>query len=300
MVEENENHSLPETPQGAPPPPPIIPIDENGLPSIPKKKPDKARTITEPNASAPLYRGLVNQAMTCYLNSLLQTLYMTPEFRRALYNYQDKTIPPTDDPEYATKVKKNIPFQLQRLFVHLNFFTDVRAIETVDMTKSFGWTGADAFQQHDVQELMRVMFDALEVKLKGTEFENIINELYQGSMLDYVKCKHCGYESQREDSFQDMNLAIRPFGSTHVFGSIEEALDDFVKPEVLDGSNQYHCNVCDEKRDAEKGLKVKTLPYLLTIQLKRFDFNYETFQRIKLSDRVEFSTEMEFGKYIVS
>ena len=29
--------------------------------------------------------GLVNQAMTCYLNSLLQTLYMTPEFRNALH-----------------------------------------------------------------------------------------------------------------------------------------------------------------------------------------------------------------------
>jgi len=29
--------------------------------------------------------GLVNQAMTCYLNSLLQTLYMTPEFRNAVY-----------------------------------------------------------------------------------------------------------------------------------------------------------------------------------------------------------------------
>jgi len=31
------------------------------------------------------YCGLVNQAMTCYLNSLLQTLFMTPEFRNALY-----------------------------------------------------------------------------------------------------------------------------------------------------------------------------------------------------------------------
>jgi len=29
--------------------------------------------------------GLVNQAMTCYLNSLLQTLYMTPEFHNAIY-----------------------------------------------------------------------------------------------------------------------------------------------------------------------------------------------------------------------
>ena len=33
------------------------------------------------------YVGLINQAMTCYLNSLLQTLYMTPEFRNAIYRY---------------------------------------------------------------------------------------------------------------------------------------------------------------------------------------------------------------------
>jgi len=33
----------------------------------------------------PRYVGLVNQAMTCYLNSLIQTLFMTPEFRNALY-----------------------------------------------------------------------------------------------------------------------------------------------------------------------------------------------------------------------
>ena len=31
--------------------------------------------------------GLVNQAMTCYLNSLLQTLYMSPEFRNSIYRY---------------------------------------------------------------------------------------------------------------------------------------------------------------------------------------------------------------------
>lgn len=58
------------------------------------------------------YRGLINQAMTCYLNSLLQALYMTPEFRNALYSWKFVPAPGVD--EY-----KSIPYQLQKLFLNL-------------------------------------------------------------------------------------------------------------------------------------------------------------------------------------
>ena len=37
--------------------------------------------------SATGYVGLSNQGATCYLNSLIQTLFMTPEFRNALYDW---------------------------------------------------------------------------------------------------------------------------------------------------------------------------------------------------------------------
>ena len=57
------------------------------------------------------YVGLVNQAMTCYLNSLLQTLFMTPEFRNALYRWEFKGS--------EEEAKKNIPFHLQKLFLQL-------------------------------------------------------------------------------------------------------------------------------------------------------------------------------------
>lgn len=58
------------------------------------------------------YRGLVNQAMTCYLNSLLQALYMTPEFRNALYKWKFDFNANIDG-------SKSIPFQLQKLFLNL-------------------------------------------------------------------------------------------------------------------------------------------------------------------------------------
>ena len=68
--------------------------------------------------------------------------------------------------------------------------------------------------------------------------------------------------------------------------SVTESLEYFLKPEVLDGDNQYYCQVCAKKVDAVKGLKFDRLPYLLSLQLKRFDFDYTTFQRIKLNDEV--------------
>ena len=36
------------------------------------------------------YVGLSNQGATCYLNSLIQSLYMTPEFRSAIYKVKEK------------------------------------------------------------------------------------------------------------------------------------------------------------------------------------------------------------------
>ena len=45
-----------------------------------------------------------------------------------------------------------------------------------------------AWQQHDVQELCRVMFDALERSWKHTDQANLITQLYQGKIKDYVKC----------------------------------------------------------------------------------------------------------------
>ena len=39
-------------------------------------------------------------------------------------------------------------------------------MSTKDLTKSFGWDSYDAFMQHDVQELNRVLQEKLEEKMK--------------------------------------------------------------------------------------------------------------------------------------
>uniref|UniRef100_A0A1I7VHI6 UCH_1 domain-containing protein n=1 Tax=Loa loa TaxID=7209 RepID=A0A1I7VHI6_LOALO len=80
------------------------------------------------------YVGLVNQAMTCYLNSLIQTLYMTPEFRNAIYGWK------FTGSEAAEA--RSIPCQLQKLFLLLQT-SDRESLETIDLTASFGWSNSE-------------------------------------------------------------------------------------------------------------------------------------------------------------
>lgn len=192
-----------------------------------------------------------------------------------------------------------IPLQLQRLFGLLQL-SKQRSVDTVALTKSFGWEGFEVFQQQDVQELTRVLFDALEETFKGTESEHIIDELYAGQLVDYIRCIDVDYQSERVDKFLDFSLAIVPFGSNQAMHSLAECIEMFLRPELLDGDNKYFCEAFDRKVDAIKGLKFGKLPYIMAVQLKRFvfDFSGANVVQKKLNDEVRFPMVLDMNKYV--
>lgn len=205
------------------------------------------------------YVGLTNQCQTCYLNSLIQTLYMVPEFRNIIYTIEPKTN------------SKGIHIQLQRLFVQLQTSSKL-SIQTVDLTESFGWQNEQRniflnfnknlriflVYQHDVQELFRVLIEALEKRWEKTPNKGCIETLFKGHIIDYIKCLTCQTFKSKPDIYLDLSLAIKPDGQMQKpYKSLEESLTAFIKPEILDGNNKYKCETCNSLEDAEKGNLIK-------------------------------------------
>ncbi|XP_035250383.1 ubiquitin carboxyl-terminal hydrolase 40 isoform X2 [Anguilla anguilla] len=226
--------------------------------------------------------GIKNQGGTCYLNSLLQTLLFTPEFREELFSLGPEelgSLADKDKPEAKVRV---IPLQLQRLFAQL-LLVDQQAASTADLTDSFGWSNSEESSQQDVQELNRILFSALESSLVGTPGSSLIHRLYHGNVVNQIVCKECGNTSERQEDFLDLTVSVKG-----VCG-LEEALwNMFVEEEMFEGNNLYRCSRCDHLVTAAKSAKLRKLPPFLTVSLLRFNFDFVKCERYKETGRYSF------------
>ncbi|KXZ54806.1 hypothetical protein GPECTOR_4g877 [Gonium pectorale] len=228
--------------------------------------------------------GLKNQGATCYMNSLLQYLYHVPYFRKCVYHMP---VPENED------AAKSLPVALQSLFYRLQYARS--AVSTKELTKSFGWTSYDAFMQHDVQELNRVLCEKLEEKMKNTKVEKAINFLFEGLTYNFIECINVSYKSSRKESFMDLQLDVK--GCKNVYDSF----DKYTEVEVLNGPNQYQTDSFG-LQDARKGILFESFPPVLQLQLKRFEYDFQRDAMVKINDRYEFPEELDLdagdGKYL--
>lgn len=101
-----------------------------------------------------------------------------------------------------------------------------------------------------------------------------LRELFEGTLTSETRCLTCENVSQRDEPFLDLSVDL----DQHT--SVTSCLRRFSEEEMLCERNKFHCDNCGGLQEAEKRMKIKSLPKVLTLHLKRFKYT-EDFGRLQ-------------------
>lgn len=147
------------------------------------------------------------------------------------------------------------------------------------------------YQQEDAHEFLRALISTLVMNGRNKK----LSCLFDGLLESAVTCQSCGRSSLTRDRYMDLSLDIHDGD----ISSLDDALYEYTKTEVLEADNAVFCPKCDNKRSATKGLRLATAPSILVCHLKRFAFD-KYGRTIRLHKRVGFGETLEIGDYMSS
>ncbi|RFU74186.1 ubiquitin hydrolase [Trichoderma arundinaceum] len=107
-----------------------------------------------------------------------------------------------------------------------------------------------------------------------------VHDIFEGVLTSETKCLTCETASQRDETFLDLSIDLEEHSS------VTSCLRKFSAEEMLCERNKFHCDHCGGLQEAEKRMKVKRLPKVLTLHLKRFKYTEDYSRLQKLFHRV--------------
>ena len=250
--------------------------------------------------------GLDNQGATCYMNSLLQTWFMIPEIRGALYSLDPEAelhaenINVSDMAEVRklkSRAARKVPLHLQKLFTVLQH-SQKRSVTTSELTTDgFGWKKGDARIQHDLDALYNELVDAVQKSLVKTSGEDLVRRLLEVRISNsIVTVTNPPYRSPRNDSgfsLQLVNLKGVP--------NLSEALDTYFRVEHLDdGKPVYRPDdgpYAGQKVPADRVTELASCPPIFAISVNRTTFDLVKLQAIKMKDRFDCPVVLDMRPY---
>ncbi|CAM9736194.1 unnamed protein product [Chrysoparadoxa australica] len=114
-----------------------------------------------------------------------------------------------------------------------------------------------------------------------------MHTMFEGVLTNETRCLCCETISNRDETFVDLSLDIEQNSS------VSACLRNFSKTETLTGKNKFYCETCCTLQEADKQMKLKKLPNVLTLHLKRFKYVEDIQSFSKLSHRVVFPHELK-------
>ena len=230
------------------------------------------------------YVGLKNMSSTCYMNSIIQQFFMIPMFRETILSISNEN---TD----------TVLYQLQLLFSSLKTFECEYYNPKPFVVKS----QLNFYEQRDADEYFGQFIDTIENDIKElytsknepNPYKDLFKFFFGIKVIDELKFVDCGHKRFNEFYYNNIQLEIKGFNN------IEDSLKNYCKTEIMDGDNKINCEICNMKRTCHKRQILKSLPNILVIALKRFEFDYDSMVRIKLNSYFKFPFELNMKEYLI-
>lgn len=216
------------------------------------------------------YAGLKNIGNTCYLNCLLQYIYMNITFRRAII---EATRTPGDDVLHSWQ--------------HLFCMMQESSQRVCNPTALVDAAKLSSGEQEDVMEQWGCLLKYMDKFTYGD-----ITRLISFKVSWNTRCMTCNKESERTEVFSELMVRLQPemdaTPTQKVVLSLEEKLTESFTTELLEGVDQYECPECGVKRDGKRVNHLRSVPEFLHIVVSRSYWDVQRNERVKVCHEIEY------------
>lgn len=208
--------------------------------------------------------GLKNFGATCYLNTLIQIWFYNLSVRRGVYAYKSKN-------SIVDRVESDIVIQLQRIFASMElsietFVSPLKFVECMRLDKHMQQV-TDLINRRIPKSLLllnprfsKLLTNALESLFElqdDPSLHNLMQQQFRGEYEYVMECQSCKTEKCTPCKFYELEIQIDK--KLELVNGIQSILSR----EILDGTNQYMCGVCNVKCDAIRYIRFKKLPEVI-------------------------------------
>ena len=224
--------------------------------------------------------GLKNIGNSCYLNSVLQSLFSSELLNEKLIRYIR---------ENNECINEFSPLLIEYCKIFSFLIDESKEIKILSPTnfKKILDNEFDRFAgqiQCDAHELFVYIMDNFMDQKKNNKYSKKINKLCFGKYKQHLYCSECKNSSESYFNFFDVILPI-PLNKQNI--DLEDCFKKFAKYDTLDTDNKWNCPTCSKKVIAYKKMEIDIVPDISVFTFNRFEGMKKNNNSIKLYEYIE-------------